>query len=236
MQQVGLVRALLCEKEHRTFASISGFCQTFARCIASAASGRGVAINPIYSLRNPTMKNFTTTTVLAAAGALLLAASASAGHAPNHQKVVHSTNGGVVFNSFGDCVVTKWEATSKECNALTNEMRTVYFEFNSSGLTGAAKGKLNTLAANLRSNHVRAVSIVGFADEIGSESYNQRLSEKRANAVAAYLRGKGIKVDGKSEVRGLGETSSRADCSGKNAGDMRKCLWRDRRVEVEIVQ
>lgn len=182
------------------------------------------------------MKNFQTSTILAAAGALLLAASASA-HGPAHlHKVVHSTNGEVVTNTFGNCVETNWEATSNECNSLTSDMRTVYFEFNSSALTGAAKSKLNTLAAGLKSRKVAAVSIVGFADEIGTTTYNQRLSEKRANAVAAYLRGKGIKVQGKAQVRGLGETSSRSDCEGKAGKEQRACLWRDRRVEVEIVQ
>lgn len=204
------------------------------RCIVPQSAGYGVAINK-YKLKEINMNHIKTSTILAAAGALLLAASANAATAVQ-QKVVHSTNGNVVTNTFGNCVVTKWDATSNECNAITYDMRTVYFEFNSSALTASAKTKLNTLAAGLKSRKVAAVSIVGFADEIGSDSYNQRLSEKRANAVAAYLRGKGIKVTGKSEVRGLGSTSSKSDCEGKTGKDQRACLWRDRRVEVEIVQ
>lgn len=182
------------------------------------------------------MKMLKTSTVLAAAGALLLAASAHATHSSAQHKVVHSTNGEVVVNSFGDCVITQWEATSGECTSLSSELRTVYFEFNSSRLTAASKAKLNSLAAALKSSSVKAVSIVGFADEIGSDSYNQRLSEKRANSVAAYLRSKGIKVTGGSQVRGLGETSSMSECEDVTGKAQRACLWRDRRVEVEIVQ
>ena len=184
------------------------------------------------------MNTLKTSTILVAASVLLFAASAGARGAANYEKVVHSTNGNVVVDSQGDCVVTKWESTTNECGGvvLTKELRTVYFEFNSSALTAASKGKLNSLSTALKTNKVRAVSIVGFADEIGTTTYNQRLSEKRANAVAAYLRGKGIKVTGKSEVRGLGETSSVSDCAGKKGKEERACLWRDRRVEVEVVQ
>ncbi len=180
------------------------------------------------------MNKFKTSTILAAASVVLLAASAGARGPANFEKVVHSTNGNVVTNTFGNCVVTKWDATSNECNAITYDMRTVYFEFNSSALTGAARTKLNTLAAGLKSRKVTSVSIVGFADEIGTDSYNQKLSERRANTVASYLRNKGIKVAGKSEVRGLGETSSKSECEGTTGAAQRKCLWRDRRVEVEI--
>lgn len=184
------------------------------------------------------MNRFKTSTILAAAGALLLAASANAAHT-NVRQVVHSTNGNPVVSTNGNCVITKWDATSNDCKAVVNldiEMRTVYFEFNKSGLTSAAKTKLNSLASALKSKKVRSVKIVGYADEIGTDSYNMKLSQQRANTVASYLKGKGIKVVGKSEVRGLGETSSRSDCGDKKGNEMRACLWRDRRVEVEIVE
>lgn len=183
------------------------------------------------------MKNFKTSTILAAAGALLLAVSA---HATSHEKVVHSTNGNLVVDRQGDCVVTKWEATTNECKGgkavSATELRTVYFGFNSSALTKKERNELNTLAKSLKSDNVSAVKIVGFADEIGSEGYNDKLSMKRANTVASYLRNKGIQVNGTSEIRGLGESSSVSDCEGKTGAALRACLWQDRRVEVEIVE
>jgi OOP family OmpA-OmpF porin len=179
------------------------------------------------------MKIIKTSTILAAAGVLFVAASASAAFLT--KDYVDTAGGNPVVSSFGDCVLTKWDAKSGDCTALTMEMRTVYFNFNSSALTPAARTKLNTLAKTLKSKKVSSVSIIGYADEIGTDSYNLRLSQKRANAVASYLRGKGIKVIGKSEVRGLGETSSQSDCSDTTGKALPACLWRDRRVEVEVV-
>ena len=180
------------------------------------------------------MKVLKTSTILAAASVLLMAASAGAAFVT--KDYVRTVGGSPVVTKFGDCVLTKWDATSGKCGIIGSEMRTVYFNFNSSALTPAAKTKLNALSKSLKSNKVSSVRIVGFADQIGTESYNLRLSQKRANAVAAYLRGKGVKVIGKSEVRGLGETSSKSDCATAAKGKAEQaCLWRDRRVEVEIV-
>jgi outer membrane protein OmpA-like peptidoglycan-associated protein len=179
------------------------------------------------------MKILKTSTILAAASVLLMAASAGAAFVT--KTAVDTQGGSPVVTKFGDCVITKWDAKGASCTALTSEMRTVYFNFNGSGLTPAAKTKLNALAKALKSKNVASVKIVGFADEIGAESYNLRLSQKRANTVAAYLRGKGIKVIGKSEVRGLGETASKSDCSDTKGKAQQACLWRDRRVEVEVV-
>ena len=179
------------------------------------------------------MKLIKTSTILAAASSLLIAASAGAAFVT--KDYVETKYGTPVVDSYGNCVLTKWDAKGDNCTQLSTEMRTVYFNFNSSALTPAAKGKLNTLAASLKSKKVAAVNIVGFADQIGTPSYNLRLSQKRANAVAAYLKGKGIVVKGKSEVRGLGETASKSECGDVKGKALQACLWRDRRVEVEIV-
>lgn len=180
------------------------------------------------------MKLFKTSTLLAVSAALLVAASAGA-KAISSKDSVDTKGGSAVVTKFGDCVITKWDAKGGACNGLTSELRTVYFGFNSTGLTPAAKTKLNALAKNLKSSKVSSVKIVGFADEVGTENYNLRLSEKRAHAVAAYLRGRGITVSGKSEIRGLGETASQSSCSGQKGKALHACLWRDRRAEVEIV-
>jgi outer membrane protein OmpA-like peptidoglycan-associated protein len=71
---------------------------------------------------------------------------------------------------------------------------------------------------------------------IGSNSYNQALSQRRADVVKAYLQAKGVNVNGGSEVRGLGESNSQSQCTGQRGDALKACLWRDRRVEVEIVK
>lgn len=170
-------------------------------------------------------------TILAAAGTLAFAVSAQAA---TTKEVVHSTNGEIVHSTNGECVLTKWDGVS-ECGAADYELRTVYFDFDSASLTPAAKAKLDTLATALNNKHVKSVKIVGFADKIGSTGYNANLSNRRAAAVSSYLASKGIVVQGNAEVRGLGETSSKSDCGKVRGAELKACLWRDRRVEVEIV-
>lgn len=183
------------------------------------------------------MKMLNTSTILAATGALLVAASANAGmDAP--KDVVKSSMGRVWVNSFNNCVVTKWDAANDQCDAGTGgslELRTVYFDFDSAVLTPAAKAKLDVLANGLHSQNAQKVRIVGFADKIGTTGYNANLSQRRANAVSRYLAAKGLTVDGNYEVRGLGETASQSKCEGVKGNELKACLWRDRRVEVEVV-
>ncbi|MDX2094393.1 MAG: OmpA family protein [Alphaproteobacteria bacterium] len=181
------------------------------------------------------MKLLKTSTILAAASVLLMAASAGASFLTKDS--VATAGGSVVVTKFGDCVITQWDVKGGACigASLTSELRTVYFNFNSSTLTPSAKTKLRVLANSLKSSKVAAVKIVGFADEIGTTGYNLSLSQKRANTVASFLRASGVKVIGKSEVKGLGETSSQSECEDITGKAQQACLWRDRRVEVEIV-
>jgi OOP family OmpA-OmpF porin len=53
-------------------------------------------------------------------------------------------------------------------------------------------------------------TVVGHTDSTGSEAYNQRLSERRAQSVASYLEGKGIAV-GRLTATGAGESQPIAD-------------------------
>lgn len=181
------------------------------------------------------MKTLLKTTVLAA-GALLIAATASAEVVT--KDVVKNSFGNVVKNTFQNCVVTKWDAAASECGVgYTSELRTIYFDFDSATITPAGKAKLDTLASAIKGDSsVKYVRIVGFTDAIGTASYNNALSLRRAAAVKSYLETKGVAVNGNSEVRGLGATSSQSQCQGQRGTALKACLWRDRRVEVEIVQ
>jgi outer membrane protein OmpA-like peptidoglycan-associated protein len=65
----------------------------------------------------------------------------------------------------------------------------VQFAFNSANLSPQAERNLSVLAAALNSNQLRSSSfeIEGHTDNIGSERYNQQLSEARAKSVVVYL-------------------------------------------------
>jgi outer membrane protein OmpA-like peptidoglycan-associated protein len=180
------------------------------------------------------MKTFLTTTVLGALGALMLAGTAAAS-----QDIVRSTNGNVVKNTHSNCVLSNFEGGAVECGDtdFASDMLSVYFDFDSAVLTPAAKAKLDVVASKLKADAmVKSVRIVGYADELGNNSYNQGLSQRRSDAVARYLSGMGVNVGGGLEIRGLGETSSHSQCKNVRGAALKACLWRDRRVEIELVK
>jgi len=78
---------------------------------------------------------------------------------------------------------------------------------------------------------------VGHTDRLGSDAYNQKLSEKRAAAVKTYLVGKGIEAN-KVYTEGKGEKQPKTGttCKGeKKTKALVDCLQPDRRVDIEII-
>lgn len=178
------------------------------------------------------MKTFFKTTLMAAALAAA-AATAQAGHDGPHD-VVKDERLNIVMNTFGNCVRTKWTAGYDECHGQ-REARTVYFDFDSSRLTPAARAKLDSLVDIIKnSSSVESVSIVGYADRIGSNDYNYRLSQRRAKAVEKYLASRGYYDTRSTDVRSYGEDRPVSNCDGIRGNELRACLWRDRRVEIEL--
>ena len=78
------------------------------------------------------------------------------------------------------------------------------------------------------------VTVTGHTDRIGSDKYNQKLSERRANAVRDYMIGKGL--DGsKIKAEGKGETQPLTTCKGtKVTKALKECLQPNRRVDIEV--
>ena len=79
---------------------------------------------------------------------------------------------------------------------------TIYFNFDSSNIEREYLEKLDKLIADSSANRVDGIAVVGYADELGTMVYNQRLSEKRADAVARYMSGNGFKPALSVEGRG----------------------------------
>ena len=79
------------------------------------------------------------------------------------------------------------------------------------------------------------VLVTGHTDRIGSQQYNQRLSERRADAVRDYLVSKGVPRD-KIETLGMGKTQPVPGvvCNQKSQKELIACLAPNRRVEVEV--
>jgi OOP family OmpA-OmpF porin len=120
--------------------------------------------------------------------------------------------------------------------AVVNIASTELFEFNKSTLTTDARGLLDReVIARLKDlGTIRYINVNGHADRLGTPQYNQKLSEKRADAVRAYLVSKG--VDAKSvETFGFGKTLPVKACPDqKQRKDLIECLAPNRRVVVEI--
>ena len=120
--------------------------------------------------------------------------------------------------------------------AVINLASTGLFEFNKATLTADARQKLDAeVIARLKDlGDIRYVNVNGHADRLGTPQYNQRLSEKRAEAVRAYLVSKGADP-AKVEVFGFGKTLPVKACpdSSKRAA-LIECLAPNRRVVVEV--
>lgn len=80
------------------------------------------------------------------------------------------------------------------------------------------------------------IVVTGHTDRFGSEQYNQKLSERRAQAVKDYLVSKNIQI-GRIDAEGKGETqpmTKAGDCQGPKSLKSVACLQQDRRVDVEM--
>ncbi|WP_167631368.1 OmpA family protein [Mariprofundus ferrooxydans] len=111
------------------------------------------------------------------------------------------------------------------------------FGFNRSTLRNEGKRALDKFVEGLKGASFETMVVTGYTDRIGTDEYNQKLSERRANAVRDYLvKFGGIPAD-KITARGAGESNpvtKREDCAGKSGNPLITCLAPDRRVEVEV--
>jgi outer membrane protein OmpA-like peptidoglycan-associated protein len=104
----------------------------------------------------------------------------------------------------------------------------VTFAFNSADLNSQFFPVLDKVAATLTEYDKTIIEVAGHTDSIGSDTYNQQLSERRANSVAAYLSGHGVTRTRMVTV-GAGEGHPIAS-NDTDAGRAQ-----NRRVEITIV-
>ena len=111
------------------------------------------------------------------------------------------------------------------------------FDFDKAVLKPEGKAKLDELAAKVKGIKLEVILAVGHTDRIGADTYNQRLSDRRAAAVKTYLVSKGIEAN-RIYTEGKGETQP---VTGKKCDKVSPrsaliaCLQPDRRVEVEVI-
>ncbi|MGB3288023.1 MAG: OmpA family protein [Burkholderiaceae bacterium] len=103
-----------------------------------------------------------------------------------------------------------------------------FFDFDKSTIKPEGRQVLDQVAAQANTVNLETLIATGHTDSIGTEKYNLGLSQRRANAVKAYLVSKGISAD-RIYVEGKGESSPVA------SNKTREGRAQNRRVEIEIV-
>ncbi|RYE66089.1 MAG: OmpA family protein [Oxalobacteraceae bacterium] len=103
-----------------------------------------------------------------------------------------------------------------------------FFDFDKAILKPAGKASLDELSSKLGDMNLEVIIAVGHTDSVGTDAYNQKLSIRRAEAVKAYLKGKGIE-ETRIYTEGKGESQPKAD----NATAEGRA--QNRRVEIEVV-
>src|SRR5262245_18424921 len=119
---------------------------------------------------------------------------------------------------------------------LINIAWTAEFAYNSTRLTAEAAAKLDNevVPKLIDSKDIKYLNVYGHTDRIGNPNYNRRLSERRAEAVRAYLVSKGVDND-KIEVFGYGKTLPVKSCPQvKKRAELIECLAPNRRTVVEV--
>jgi outer membrane protein OmpA-like peptidoglycan-associated protein len=102
------------------------------------------------------------------------------------------------------------------------------FAFDSSNLNPQFYPALNKMAATLAQYDKTVIEVAGHTDSVGSDAYNQQLSERRANSVASYLSSNGVSRTRMVTV-GAGEGHPVA------SNDTEDGRAQNRRVEITIV-
>ena len=106
-------------------------------------------------------------------------------------------------------------------------LKGVTFAFNSAELTPASKGILDQWVTRIKGDTTIRVEVAGHTDNVGSDAYNQQLSQRRAKSVVDYFVSQGVPADRLKAV-GYGKTKPLAS---NNTEEGRA---ENRRVELQI--
>jgi OOP family OmpA-OmpF porin len=108
------------------------------------------------------------------------------------------------------------------------ELEGVYFDFDKATIKPEGKVVLNEAAALLKKHERVVVEVAGHTDSTGSDTYNQGLSERRANSVKDYLTSQGVTAT-RLSAKGYGEAQPVA------SNDTKEGRAENRRVELIVL-
>jgi len=197
---------------------------------------------------NKTLKHIVIGSIFLAAQSMALSAFAHEGpQAP--EGFVGDARGHVVTDGSGECVRTGFSDPAAKCveavpvaeaapaptplpeakaEAFALDATTL-FDFDKSTLRPMGKEKLDELVAQVKSHQaVDSITITGHTDSVGTDAYNQKLSERRANSVRDYMVNAGIDTSLITSTSGMGESKPVAS---NDTADGRQ---ENRRVEIVV--
>lgn len=102
----------------------------------------------------------------------------------------------------------------------------VFFDFDQSGLTGEAQESLRDFIGKTRGKNVVHVEVIGYADDIGADVYNLRLSEERAKKVAVFLIQQEVEIN-EISIEGKGEITDQLPKERSRRVDIRVTYTED---------
>ena len=142
---------------------------------------------------------------------------------------------GVTYRLNSPSVVAPVEIKSEVNRYILNE--DILFSYSKADLKAEGRQALDNLLTTLvKINPTQsAIIVIGHTDRLGSDSFNQKLSERRAHTVVNYLVQKGVPA-GIISARGMGKSQpvTGDKCNALRDGELKECLAPDRRVEIEV--
>lgn len=122
-------------------------------------------------------------------------------------------------------------ACRTETETITLEAEKL-FGFDKSKLSNEGKVALDEVVAKINARpSLQVIMVTGHTDRIGSEAYNQKLSERRANYVKDYLVAQGVSSS-RLQAVGKGESEPVVACTGVKGKALIECLQPNRRVVI----
>lgn len=114
----------------------------------------------------------------------------------------------------------------------------VLFDFANAKLKSEASAVLDSVYHEITQQNLNdtQVKVSGYADRLGSKTFNRKLSQKRADNVAAYLVSKGDML-GRVQAVGYGSSNTKTgqQCDNiRNRRELIRCLAPERRVTIDV--
>lgn len=149
--------------------------------------------------------------------------------------------GGVVGTAAGEIVGAMMDKQERELRQIEgidvtrtdeDELKVtvrneILFDFNSAALRSSSRDELREMADVFNRYGDTTIVVAGHTDSVGSEAYNDRLSDRRASAVAGYLEDYGVRG---SRIDAVGYGESRPKASNSTASGRQQ----NRRVELYV--